>query len=126
LLMDQLRAERTTALHLPFPVDTRAKQLADLLVADPGAALGRASDQVGASRRTLERLFAAETQMSLAGWRRRARILAAIALMSDGRSVTRSAMAVGYATPSSFVTAFRSELGATPRNYMAATSAAQR
>jgi len=56
--------------------------------------------------------------MSPGQWRRRARILAAVAMLAEGESVTRVAVTVGYASPSSFVAAFRSELGSSPREFM--------
>jgi AraC-like DNA-binding protein len=33
--------------------------------------------------------------------------------------VTRAALAAGYTTPSAFVTAFKGELGQTPRRFLA-------
>jgi AraC-like DNA-binding protein len=39
-------------------------------------------------------------------------------LLAEGQSVTAAGTAVGYATPSSFVAAFRSELHAAPREFM--------
>lgn len=118
LLIDRLSSHRTAALRLPLPVDRRATLLAGALIADPATTLGMAIGDVAASRRTLERLFLSETGMTLAGWQRRARVLAAIELMAAGETVTTAAISVGYATPSSFVAAFRSELGETPRAFM--------
>ncbi len=120
LLIDRLSSPETAELQLPLPVDPRARQLARLVLEDPTRPLVAAVDRVAASRRTLERLFRAETQMTLAGWQRRARVLAATEMMAAGDSVTAAALAVGYATPSSFVVAFRSELGVSPRAFIRA------
>ncbi len=118
LLVDQIAAQPSAPLQLPLPGDDRARQMAEIVLADPAITIDAAVSGVGASRRTLERLFRSETQMTLAGWQRRARVLAAIELMADTLSVTRTAALVGYATPSSFVAAFKSELGFPPRAFM--------
>jgi AraC-like DNA-binding protein len=120
LLVDQIAAQPSAPLQLPLPGDDRARQVAEIVLADPAITIDAAASGVGASRRTLERLFRSETQMTLGGWQRRARVLAAIELMADNPSVTRTAALVGYATPSSFVAAFKSELGVPPRVFMMA------
>ncbi|MBN4047442.1 hypothetical protein JYT71_00390 [Acidimicrobiaceae bacterium AH-315-P05] len=51
-----------------------------------------------------------ETDMTLGARRRRARALVAVEAMAGGSSVTSAAFTVGYATPSSFVAAFKLEL----------------
>jgi AraC-like DNA-binding protein len=114
VLLDQLVGLTTASLHLPTPTDPRARGAAASLLDDPSADLGAVSSAVGASRRTLERRFVAETGLTLAAWQRRARVLRALELLADGTSVTETAMTVGYATPSSFVASFRSETGQTP------------
>jgi AraC-like DNA-binding protein len=120
LLADRLATSPTAPLRLPQPYDDRARDVADRIVASPASPLVAVVDRVPASRRTLERHFRAETAMTLGGWQRRARALAAVELMAEGHSVTHAAVAVGYATPSSFVAAFRAELGASPAAFMRA------
>lgn len=70
-----------------------------------------------ASVRTLERLFRAETGLSLGAWRRRARVIHAMELLADGATVTTAGLATGYATTSAFVQAFRREVGVTPGSF---------
>jgi AraC-like DNA-binding protein len=118
LLIDQLTSLPAASLRLPLPTDQRAADLAERLISRPADPLDTAAAGVAASRRTLERLFKRETGLTLAGWRRRARALAAIERMSDGATVTSAGAEVGYATPSSFVAAFRAEIGTTPQAFM--------
>jgi AraC-like DNA-binding protein len=117
VLLDQLERATTVGLHLPAPRDPRARDAAAALLDDPARPLTEVSRSVGASRRTLERRFVAETALTLAAWQRRARVLRALELLADGASVTTAALTVGYATPSSFVASFRSETGATPGSF---------
>jgi AraC-like DNA-binding protein len=119
VLVDQLRTLPQAPLQVPLPTDPRARALADRLAADPAAAEGvdEAAAAVGASRRTLERLFRAETGLSIGRWRQRRRLVHALQLLAEGRSVTHVAHAVGYSTPSAFTVMFHAELGATPSRY---------
>ena len=124
--MDQLRVLPVVPLELPMPSDERALRFALRLRDDPGAAepvsaLARAS---GASRRTLERLFLAQTGMSLGRWRQQARLLHAMRLLARGEPVTSVALDVGYQSPSAFIAAFSSALGTTPGRYYRGSSAA--
>lgn len=118
LLAAQLASEPDAPLRLPLPLDPAARTVATAIIQSPTLPLDELIEGVGASRRTIERHFRTETGMSLGQWRRRARVLGAVAMLAEGNSVTAVATAVGYATPSSFVAAFRSELHAPPREFM--------
>lgn len=120
--MSRLAVEPDSQLHLPLPIDSVAKQVVTAIMSDPSLGIDSLMRDANASRRTIERRFMAETGMSLGQWRRRARILASVALLAQGDSVTRVAGAVGYSSPSSFVAAFRSELGDPPREFMRAAA----
>jgi AraC-like DNA-binding protein len=119
VLIDQLRALPQVPLQLPLPADPRARALADRLANDRAGTvdLETAAADVGASRRTLERLFRAETGLSIGRWRQRHRLVHALQLLAEGRPVTQVAHAVGYSTPSAFTVMFHAELGATPSAY---------
>jgi AraC-like DNA-binding protein/mannose-6-phosphate isomerase-like protein (cupin superfamily) len=119
VLLDELAAAPEAGLHLAPGQDPRLRRLTAALLADPAdgrdlAAWGRA---VGASQRTLARLFPAETGLTFAAWRWRARLLRALALLAEGRPVTQVALDLGYAGPSAFIQAFRRELGTTPGQF---------
>jgi AraC-like DNA-binding protein len=106
-------------LQLPIPRDRRAAQFATLAASERGekqpvTVLLR---QAGISRRTLERIFRAETGMSLGQWLRRQKLLQALKLVAAGDSVKSIALELGYSNPSAFVAMFRRELGQTPKRY---------
>jgi AraC-like DNA-binding protein/mannose-6-phosphate isomerase-like protein (cupin superfamily) len=117
VLLDQLQAIDVVPLDLPAPTDPIAEALAAQLQDSPGADLDALAHGVGASRRTLERRFREQTGMSLGRWRQRLQLLRAIELLASGASVSEAGWAVGYASTSSFVTAFRRQLGTTPGHY---------
>lgn len=110
---------RATTLSPPLPVDERARQVADGLLADltDGRSLAEWGRIVGASGRTLARRFIAETGMGFERWRSTTRLAAALPLLASGEAVGRTAYKVGYASPSAFVAAFRREVGTTPASY---------
>jgi transcriptional regulator GlxA family with amidase domain len=112
---DQSQQPRTP-LHLPAPAAPRLRELCEILRADPAdnrtlAALGR---QVGASDRTLSRLFKAELGMTFPQWRTQLRLCRALILLAEGAPVTAVAHRCGWSSASAFIDVFRRTLGYTP------------
>lgn len=121
VVVDELAEAPEPSLHLPEPRDDRLRAGTTLLYADPGrtatlAALGRT---VGASERTLSRLFHTDLGMSFHRWRTVLRIHHALVHLTNGRSVTDTAMECGWSNPSSFIEAFTNIVGQTPGRYQA-------
>lgn len=116
-ILDQLDEIRQAPFQLPQPRDPRARALASRLAESPAASVAELATTVGASRRTLERLFLADTGMPIARWRRQLRLLQALRFLGAGYAVTDVAHRVGYSTPSAFSAMFRAELGQTPARY---------
>ena len=116
VLLDLLASAIEVTTELPSPRDPRAQKLAELIVDDPSddrplAVLAR---KAGASLRTLERCFLAETGLALGTWRRQVRLFHAQRLLALGTPVTEVALEAGYANPSAFGHAFRQFFGVTP------------
>jgi len=122
VIVDEIRAARTAPLHLPMPTDPRARRHAEACRDDPGdrRRLRDWAPHVGASERTLERLFRAEVGRSFGAWRQQARLLRALELLAAGATVTDAALQVGFATPSAFIAMFRRATGTTPARYFRA------
>jgi AraC-like DNA-binding protein len=122
LLAQLLPLAKAESFSLPRPRSARARKLADHFATHPHD--GRALEVVvaeigGASLRTFERLFAEETALSLAAWRRQSRMLASLSLLVEGQSIAEAAHAVGYESPAAFSTAFKQCFGVSPSNYLA-------
>jgi AraC-like DNA-binding protein len=119
VLFDELKVLTAVPLHLPMPQDRRAAQFAALANEDPGgtAPMDKMLRQCGASRRTMERLFLAETAMSLGQWLRRQKVLHALRRLAAGECVNAVALELGYNGASAFIAMFRRELGQTPKRY---------
>ena len=119
VLLDQLQEVESAPLQLPQPSDSRALRVVASLSANPAdpRPLETLCRDCGASKRTIQRLFLAETKMTFARWRQQFRLLRALQLLSSGEKVTAAALESGYGSTSAFIAMFRKQLGATPTRY---------
>ncbi|MDP3749192.1 MAG: helix-turn-helix transcriptional regulator [Phenylobacterium sp.] len=119
LLLDLLAAGETAPLVLPLPTDPRARGFAERLLAEPEATtpLADLARGAGASVRTLQRLFLAQTGLSPEAWRGRVRMQQAVVSLSAGVPVTQAALDCGYDSVSAFIAAFKRAFGTTPGRY---------
>ena len=120
VILDQLEAVPSIPLQLPHPSDTRANRVVQALWADPAdtRTLERLCKDCGASKRTVERIFLRETQMTFAKWRQQLRLLRSMEVLASGEKVTSAALEAGYTSASAYIAMFRRELGMTPRRYL--------
>lgn len=120
VLQAELRVGRAWPPPLPMPHAGIAREVAALLTDDPGRpdSLAVLAAAVGASRRTVERSFRAETGLGAGEWRRRLRLFAALDDLSSGMAVGQVAARAGYSSQSAFGAAFRQVFGVSPRRYV--------
>lgn len=117
VLHDQLQA---TSIHeplwIPTPTDSRLRQACALITDDLATpvTLRQLAGRVGASQRTLSRLFADELGMTYPQWRTQVRLQHALMLLAENHGVTAVALACGWATPSAFIDTYRRAFGHTP------------
>lgn len=125
VLIDRLAATSALALHIPALQDARAERVAERAKAKPGGrqSLHELARGVGASARTIERLFRAETGMSFGRWRTHVRLLHGMRRLAAGDKVTSAALEAGYAGVSAFTSAFRKTFGVTPGRYSRSSGA---
>jgi AraC-like DNA-binding protein len=117
--LHELRGVEALPLWLPAPHDPRLVDITRLLQDNPAdsrslPSLGRA---VGASSRTLSRLFRTETGITFPQWRAQSRLHHALKLLASGAPVTRVAADCGYRSASAFIESFRLAFGTTPGRY---------
>ncbi|MFC4947329.1 AraC family transcriptional regulator [Pseudonocardia sp. GCM10023141] len=119
VLVDELREAPEQPLHLPEPRDDRLQAVARRLYAAPAdnATLAELGSTIGASSRTLSRLFHDELGMTFYEWRTQLRVHHALVLLAEGHDTIRTAAACGWANPSSFIAAFTQIIGTTPGRY---------
>ncbi|MGI9387707.1 MAG: AraC family transcriptional regulator [Methyloligellaceae bacterium] len=116
LILHEISSARRLALAIPMPRDARLQRLCTALLADPcrDETLDAWAEIVGASPRTLTRLFDREVGMTFRAWRQRVRFHSALEALARGEPVQNVAHANGYASPSAFTAAFRKALGVAP------------
>lgn len=119
LLVEELVFLPTQPLGLPMPRAERLAQLCARLAAQPAldVTLEQAAGELNLSRRSFMRQFQRETDMSFGKWRQQARLIAALSLLAEGRSILNVAFDTGYRSPSAFAAAFRKALGKPPSAY---------
>ena len=119
--LDQLRRVGQLPVRLPALGDDRLRAIAAFLRANPAdeRTLAEFGLAVGASERTLSRLFRQQAGMSFPQWRTQFRLQHALVLLADGTPVTTTALACGWSNPSAFIETFRRAFGATPGKFYA-------
>lgn len=120
LLIDEIAAMPPLALNAPLPDDARLAALCRDMLESPSAALSldAAASRIGMSRRSFTRFFREQLGTSFAAWREQACLIAAIARLTRGDSVTRVAYDLGYGSPTAFSTMFKRVMGVPPQRYV--------
>ena len=121
VILDQIKTQPVVpSLALPLPTDPRLLRIVQTLIDNPAdtRVLADWANEVGASVRTLIRLFPAQTGMTFREWRQQRRLLRALELLATDLSVTNIALELGYENTSAFIAMFRRCLGTTPTRYL--------
>lgn len=107
------------AARLPLPVNPRLRSICESLIAQPASndTLERWAERVGASSRTVARLFRQETGMSFGQWREQLRLAEAMSKLSVGHAASQVAEQLGYADVRTFTVMFRRAFGSTPQQF---------
>jgi len=124
LVLDELRHADPQALGVPLPApggDKRLRALCEAVLRAPGqrGSLAEWAADVGASERTLARLFRAELRTGYQQWRQQAVLAHALPLLARGVPVQQVAAASGYASESAFSAMFKAAMGQPPRHFQA-------
>ncbi|CAD6559499.1 HTH-type transcriptional regulator NimR [Paraburkholderia kirstenboschensis] len=108
------------SLRIPLPdgTDRRLEVLCHAVIENPSADISfeQHAASVGASVRTLARLFFRALGIGFGEWRRQVQLAMAVSRIAEGQSVSTVARALGY-QPSSFSDMFRRELGTSPSEF---------
>lgn len=122
LILLEIATLERLPLALPLPADRRLQAICKALLMHPEHphTLEDWGQQVGASSRTLARLFRQELGMSYQEWRQQLRLTEALPRLLAGESVQCVAAALGYTSGRAFSAMFRRLLGENPREYLQA------
>lgn len=120
LLLIEIADLQRLALHVALPGDARLRKLCEGVLARPEdpRPLDHLAEQVGASTRTLRRLFQQQLGMSFAVWRQQVLLMEALAKLAEREPIAKVASDLGYAAPSAFIAMFKRSMGCSPRSYL--------
>jgi len=121
LALDEITRSAPLPLAVPMPEEKRLRALCEALLADPAGpgSLEYWAAHVGASTRTIARLFRQELGVSFSQWRQQAILARAIPLLNQGRPMAAVARELGYRSQSAFSAMFRRAFGESPRAFIA-------
>lgn len=119
VLYDGIVPQQEFRFQLLLPQDRRLKAIFDGLIRTPSLnwTLAQWGSEVGASQRTLSRLFANEFGCSFSLWRQHFRLIKSLALLEQGESVAQVGFKMGYQNDSSYIKAFKEKFGVTPGQF---------
>lgn len=123
LVLDELLRADTQVLGVPLPNaqtgDKRLRALCEAVLRAPSerATLAEWAGDIGASERTVARLFRDELGLSYQQWRQQAVLAHALPLLARGQSVSQVAAASGYASDSAFSAMFKAAMGQSPSHF---------
>lgn len=119
VILDEIQSTPSTSLHVPWPSHAKLLALARHLTANPAdnRTLEEWGTLLGASQRTLARLFRQNTGVSFAQWRQQLRLVMSLQLLAESKPVTLVASQLGYESTSAFISMFRKNFGTTPSKY---------
>lgn len=120
LLKEELAQAPRESWQLPLPSDGRLTGwLQEIKRGDTlPDRLNRLAERVGASDKTIGRIFMRETGMSYQAWRQQWRLLRAMELLAEVEPISRVAAALEFASDSAFIAFFRQHTGQTPLRYL--------
>lgn len=124
LVLDELRGAATQQLGVPLPPaqtgDKRLRALCEAVLRAPAerATLAQWAADVGASERTMARLFREQMGTSYQQWRQQAVLAHALPMLARGMPVSQVAAASGYASDSAFTAMFKAAMGQPPSHFL--------
>jgi AraC-like DNA-binding protein/quercetin dioxygenase-like cupin family protein len=125
LMLDEMPRLATQPIRVALPEDKRLKALCEALIAEPASSLSLEewAGKVGASSRTLARLFERELGMGFTQWRQQVRLAHAAPLIARGMPLAQVADELGYTSQSAFSAMFRKTFGQSPSVFFARNEA---
>jgi AraC-like DNA-binding protein len=120
VLIDRLAIAESNPLFMPTINDKRLLPIIESLNHEPANKLTieQWAMKVGASSRTLNRLFNKNYGMGFSRWKQKLKILKSLEMLNTDVTLTDIAFELGYESTSSFITAFKKQMGCSPKRYL--------
>jgi AraC-like DNA-binding protein len=116
LFMEELAQSPRESWQLPLPADPRLTAWLQELKRSGTlpARLNRLAERVGASDKTIGRIFLRDTGMPYQAWRQQWRLLHAMELLADATPISQVAGQLEFSSDSAFISFFKQHTGQTP------------
>lgn len=126
-ILNELSQLATLPIRVALPTDKRLKTLCRTLIANPSSTLtlDEWAREVGASGRTLARLFEKDLHMTFGQWRHQMRLAHAAPMIARGMPLSMVATELGYASQSAFSAMFKKTFGESPSAFFTRGSVKQ-
>ncbi|KQW00547.1 helix-turn-helix domain-containing protein [Rhizobacter sp. Root1221] len=119
LVLDELRRAQPVPLGVDLPHDKRLLALCEAVIDDPSrwSTLDEWARSIGASPRTVARLFRSELGSTFLQWRQQVLLSKALAMAARKLPMAVISAELGYASPSAFTAMVRRSVGAPPSRF---------
>ncbi|MCA6221315.1 AraC family transcriptional regulator [Photorhabdus antumapuensis] len=115
--LDEIRLAKREPTLLPFPFDRRLACIPMTTLPPPLKILAM---NIGASEKTISRIFRRETGLNYQQWRQQWRLIKSIELLAKQGNLSSVANELEFASDSAFAIFFKKMTGRSPREYMSA------
>ncbi len=121
LILMEINRATAQSVEIPWPQDRRLQRVCQTVMNSPGVThtIEDLAALVGASARTLIRLFPRETGLKYRQWVQQVQLAEAICRLERGEAIARIASFLGYSSPSAFTAMFKRSFGVAPNQYFA-------
>lgn len=121
LVLDELRRAAPVRLGIDLPADKRLRQLCEAMLDHPTrwTTIDAWAVHIGASPRTVARLFRSELGSSFGQWRQQVLLAHALAMAARKQPMASIAAELGYASASAFTAMVRRTVGQPPSRFFA-------
>lgn len=120
LFWEEFNQAKKSCFTLPIPKDRRLNKLA-IQLTEPTYQPPQLNDfaqTIGASTKTITRIFKQQTGMGYQEWRQQWRLIKAIELLSQGLTVSDVGHHLEFSSDSAFIAFFKKQVGAPPLSFM--------
>lgn len=113
MIFEEIHRANLLPIQIPWPKDKRLLKICQELLHTPDSSkvLTDWADDIGASSRTLMRMFQKETGLSYRAWLQQMHIALALSKIANGESIAQISESLGYTNPSAFSAMFKRHLG---------------
>ncbi|MBS9434706.1 AraC family transcriptional regulator [Photorhabdus hainanensis] len=115
--LDEIHQAKREPTLLPLPFDRRLARIPLTTLPPPLKILAM---NIGASEKTISRIFRRETGLSYQQWRQQWRLIKSIELLAKQGNLSSVANELAFSSDSAFILFFKKMTGRSPREYMSA------